>query len=217
MLRNPLPSRKTILLDLSTLLLLSLFCLHGCHAQGITHLVVPPTPCEVPSLNIPPDGGSVTACINGVSLPIARTAQYRRHGPAVLNDLAFTPGATGTLPQETLCSKTFHTGTVRNVTEATKQAACRAYGIARADCTGQKYEIDHLISLELGGSNDIKNLWPQPYFPKPGAKEKDVVENWLHRQVCSGKVSLADAQHQISTDWYAVYLAVPTANGGGAK
>ena len=117
-------------------------------------------------------------------------AQYRQHGPALLNDLTVTPGAT--LPQDTkdvLCSPSFHTGTVRAVSEATKQQACREYGVDRAHCTGKLYEIDHLISLELGGSNDITNLWPQSYLPTPGAHEKDKVENWLHRQVCSGEIN----------------------------
>jgi hypothetical protein len=140
-------------------------------------------------------------------------ATFRMHDAAVLNDLTWTPGATGTTPQATLCSKSFHTGTVRNVPESMKQRVCRNYGIARADCTGKKYEIDHLISLELGGSNDEANLWPQPYFPKPGAKEKDVVENYLHRKVCAGRLTLAEAQHEISTDWYQVYLDINAAGG----
>jgi hypothetical protein len=145
------------------------------------------------------------------------TAHYRYHGPAVLNDLAVTPGDVrpdATVAQ--LCDPHFHTGTVRNVTEATKRAACAEYGLTATQCVGTQVEIDHLISLELGGSNDLKNLWPQPYA-KPGAKEKDTVENWLHRQVCTQKMTLADAQHAIVTDWYQVYLQVPKANGGGGQ
>jgi hypothetical protein len=67
-------------------------------------------------------------------------------------------------------------------------------------------EVDHLISLEIGGSNDIKNLWPEPYYPRPGAREKDKLENWLRKQVCSGTMSLEQAQQIISRDWYAGYL-----------
>jgi len=146
-----------------------------------------------------------------------QTAHYRQHGPAVLNDLGATPGDVRTSDTRQLCAASFHTGTVRNVPESVKHAVCRAYGLAPAQCTGQKVEIDHLISLELGGSNELKNLWPQPYAPRPGAKEKDVVENWLHRQVCSGALTLGAAQLEIRTDWYAVYLQVPQASGGGAK
>ncbi len=77
------------------------------------------------------------------------------------------------------------------------------YGIASH--TAGEYEVDHLVSLELGGSNDIANLWPEPASPRPGFHEKDKVENYLHDQVCAGKISLADAQYQIATNWLSVY------------
>ena len=65
------------------------------------------------------------------------------------------------------------------------------YGIS-SHTTGE-YEVDHLISLELGGSNDISNLWPEAANPKPGFHKKDSVDNYLHDQVCSGAISLQDA------------------------
>jgi hypothetical protein len=65
--------------------------------------------------------------------------------------------------------------------------------------------VDHLIFLELGGSNAVANLWPQPYAPKPAARQKDVLENFLHRAVCGGAIALEDAQQQIATDWYRAY------------
>jgi hypothetical protein len=68
------------------------------------------------------------------------------------------------------------------------------------------YEEDHLISLELGGNpTDPKNLWPQLWNGNWGAHKKDVIETRLKVLVCSGKVTLADAQHDISTDWVAAY------------
>jgi hypothetical protein len=71
-------------------------------------------------------------------------------------------------------------------------------------------EVDHFIPLELGGSNDITNLWPEPYSA-PGAHEKDHVENYLHEQVCNGSMALGDAQQMIANDWYAVYVGLPVA------
>ena len=66
--------------------------------------------------------------------------------------------------------------------------------------------MDHLISLELGGSNSIKNLWPQSYETQPwNAHVKDALENELHDEVCSGRLDLATAQHDIATDWIAAY------------
>lgn len=116
-----------------------------------------------------------------------------------------TPGAVNPkLTKQVLCASSFRTGPYRHVTEATKRRVCAEYRIKGA-CPDGRYEIDHLISLELGGSNDIGNLWPQPYLPAPGARQKDVVETWLHRQVCAGKMTLEHAQNAISTDWYVLY------------
>ena len=67
-------------------------------------------------------------------------------------------------------------------------------------------EWDHFIPLELGGApNSPNNLWFQPYSPKPGAREKDVVESYLHKQVCSGKLNLSEAQKMIVNNWVLVY------------
>ena len=55
---------------------------------------------------------------------------------------------------------------------------------------------DHLISLELGGHpTDPRNLWPEPY---PRASDVDREENRLNDLVCSGEISLAEAQRRES-------------------
>ena len=59
------------------------------------------------------------------------------------------------------------------------------------------------------GSNDIANLWPEAASPTPGFHQKDEVENYLHDQVCSGAMSLKDAQTQIDTNWLTVYQRMP--------
>ena len=82
------------------------------------------------------------------------------------------------------------------------------YGIASR--SPGEYEVDHLVSLELGGSNSIANLWPEAASPKPGFHEKDKVENYLHNQMCSGAVSLQQAQIEIATNWLNVYNQMPT-------
>src|SRR5438309_91372 len=67
-------------------------------------------------------------------------------------------------------------------------------------------ELDHLISLELGGSpDDVANLWPEPWTGDANAHQKDAVETHLKTEVCRGAVALADAQRIIATDWYAVF------------
>jgi hypothetical protein len=77
------------------------------------------------------------------------------------------------------------------------------------------YELDHLIPLDLGGCPDCEsNLWPQPRNVFPGAAEKNEVENYLHREVCSGALALAKAQQEIATDWYAVYERIAAQTTG---
>ena len=56
------------------------------------------------------------------------------------------------------------------------------------------FQEDHLISLELGGDPvDPRNLWPEPY---PRASAVDRIENDLNAQVCSGRLTLAQAQQR---------------------
>ncbi|GAC1364304.1 MAG: hypothetical protein NVS2B12_11510 [Ktedonobacteraceae bacterium] len=120
-----------------------------------------------------------------------------------LPDRACTPGAI--IPNATvnqICQSGYSSG-VRNVPVSEKDQVYAEYGI-QSHSPGE-YEVDHLISLELGGSNDIANLWPEASSPKPGFHEKDQVENYLHSQVCSGAISLHDAQMQIATNWLNIY------------
>src|SRR5260370_28866183 len=63
------------------------------------------------------------------------------------------------------------------------------------------YELDHFVPLELGGCPDCRsNLWAEPYDASLGAKQKDRVENYLHRQACSGEISLKEAQDPTRND-----------------
>jgi len=67
-------------------------------------------------------------------------------------------------------------------------------------------EVDHLISLELGGSNSIKDLWPESFITEPwNAHVKDKLENKLHEMICSGEIDIKAAQHEIAADWIAAY------------
>jgi hypothetical protein len=85
------------------------------------------------------------------------------------------------------------------VSGSEKNAVFAAYGIRSH--VPYSYEIDHLISLELGGSNSIRNLWPEPYAGPGGARTKDAIENRLHAQVCAHSISLRAAQVEILRWW----------------
>ena len=70
------------------------------------------------------------------------------------------------------------------------------------------YEIDHLIPLCLGGSDDFTNLWPQPrrsIEPKWNAEAKDRLERLMCEMVCAGQLDITTAQQAIAKDWIAAY------------
>lgn len=104
---------------------------------------------------------------------------------------------------------------VRDVPQAIKEQAYREYGITSRQ--PHEYEVDHLISLELGGSNSIKNLWPESFITEPwNAHVKDKLENKLHEMICSNQIDIKTAQHEIATDWiaaYKKYLGEPGSGG----
>jgi hypothetical protein len=130
-------------------------------------------------------------------------------------DPSLTPGAVfNGVTADQVCAMGY-ARTVRNVSRSERVQVYAEYGVK--DVPGAD-EVDHFIPLELGGSNDITNLWPEPYAV-PGAHEKDKVENYLHEQVCNGTMALDDAQRMIANDWYAVYVGLPasTTSVSGAR
>lgn len=137
------------------------------------------------------------------SQPAPRSCHARGTGLFSEPDPACTPGALNSAVTQATIGQTIcvsgWTETVRpseSVTEREKSASMDAYGDT-GSMSG--YEYDHLVSLELGGAtNDARNLWPEPgASPNP----KDSVENALHREVCDGQLTLAEAQHIIATEW----------------
>ncbi len=119
-----------------------------------------------------------------------------------LPDSACSPGTVLTTDTKVIC-KSGYTKTVRNVTDSTKKKVFKEYSIPYSQRSN--YEVDHIISLELGGSNDISNLYPESYTIKNNAHIKDKFENYLHKQVCDGKMDISEAQRQISSDWFYYY------------
>jgi hypothetical protein len=122
-------------------------------------------------------------------------------------DPACTPGAIFANVTKEMTCVSGYTKTVRSVSTSLKKKVYQEYGIAYPPPFGT-YEADHFIPLTLGGSNDIANLFPESAEPKPGFKEKDLVENYLHQKVCDGSISLSAAQRAIATDWVAVYNSI---------
>ena len=121
--------------------------------------------------------------------------------PPIVPDPAKTPGDVLTTDSDTICAKGY-TKTVRDVPEPLKNQIYNSYGVLERQ--PGEYEIDHLVSLELGGSNSARNLWPQSYETKPlNAHTKDKLENRMHKLICDGKLDIKLAQEEIANDWKA--------------
>lgn len=121
-----------------------------------------------------------------------------------LPDPACTPGAYfSRATRRTIC-RPGYARSVRRVSQATKARVYAAYGMARR-FDGRDGEVDHLVSLELGGSNSVANLFPEAASPRPGSHEKDRLENRLHDDVCAGRISLRRAQRLVARNWVPAY------------
>ena len=128
-------------------------------------------------------------------------------------NLRLTPGAALTTSAARVC-RSGYASRVRDVPGSEKEAVYTRYGVAHVPYA---HEVDHLVSLELGGSNAIANLWPEPYAGRWGARTKDVLENRLHDLVCSGAIRLRYAQRIEARNWVAAYRRYVGASGGGAS
>lgn len=150
--------------------------------------------------------GSTTSVGATVLLAPRRRSHGCRRGTEP--DRSCSPGAYyARLTRAVICSPNFRTSSIRNVSQEEKFAVEREYGMP-AGYYGRSLEIDHIVSLELGGSNDIANLFPEPGSGPASYRAKDRLENRLHALVCAGRMDLRTAQRGIASDWEALYTRV---------
>jgi hypothetical protein len=175
-------------------------------ALAVVGLSVPALASTPKGLKKVHDPGRVTGTMHG-------RCTYRDRGK--LPDPRCTPGSidpavTQADIRSTICKRGW-TATVRPPEAQTERfkyhVAYPHYGTP----AGERTELDHLVPLELGGSNDATNLWPE-YPPTPNPKDK--VENALNHAVCGGRVSLARAQAAIAYDWMTAEKRLGLGGGG---
>lgn len=160
---------------------------------------------------------ALTACVAPHKTP--RTAPnppaaVQHVGPAYLYpDVTLTPGLADTLNAEDLTrsynGKTYSQAH-RNVPESEKQQVLTEYHFTIKPKTGT-VEIDHFYPLCAGGSNDIKNLWPQPAVNAWNGNDfgfhaKDKLEAYTCVEIKAGRLDPQDAFQRMTTDWVKFYL-----------
>ncbi len=128
----------------------------------------------------------------------------------ILPDPQLTPGTVLTTDLSKICQPGY-TRTVRHTPGALRREVYAEYGIKR---DSGRYEVDHLIPLEIGGADVRENLWPESYDTRPwNAAVKDKLENYLHVEACAGRIPIKQAQKEIAEDWitaYRKYLGEPS-------
>jgi hypothetical protein len=152
-------------------------------------------------------GVALAACVL-LALRLYAPAEKSRSMPAALAhweepDLRLTPGATIPVTGNQVCGGTA-AKTDPVIPVSLKRSVFERYGVTPSQ--PDDYEVDYLITPQLGGATDIRNLWPEPYQDTVwNAHVKDQLEDRLQLMVCRGDVDLATAQRDISTDWIAAY------------
>jgi hypothetical protein len=115
---------------------------------------------------------------------------------------SLTPGLAVAVSTDELCDAKAQR--IPDISATLRTQVLRDYGME--DVPSTDYELDYLITPELGGLADRRNLWPEPYGLRAwNAHAKDVLENRLPRLVCRGEIDLATAQRELASNWIGAY------------
>ena len=112
-----------------------------------------------------------------------------------------TPGNKSRANEAQVCAADFE-ASVKPIAKWQRDQALERYGKRPEDFTG---ELDHLIPVSLGGSNDPDNLWPIPTNKDMSPAQKKELDLKLHELVCAKTVKLKDAQDALKKDWVKAY------------
>ena len=137
----------------------------------------------------------------GIAVMLPRGSAMR--GGDAIPNVTLTPGATIPIGLEDVCTAP-PSNNDPAVPDDLKRQVLKEYGLNDRSATA--YEIDYLVTPQLGGATNIRNLWPQPSLHTVwNARVKDALEDRLHKMVCNGQLDLTTAQREISQDWVAAY------------
>ena len=167
----------------------------------------PPASASSPASSLAPasSASSLAPASSASSLAPASSSSEGLPPPSTPGEV--NPAVTQEGIASTICVPGW-TATVRppaSYTDALKRQQMASLGL-----TGSLslYEEDHRVPLEVGGNPaDPRNLWPEIWAGSRGAHAKDAIENRVHADVCSGRLTLAQGQAVFLGDWWTA--AVP--------
>src|SRR5471032_3406388 len=132
------------------------------------------------------------------------------NGQAGLPSSFLTPGDAKKVTKEQICAPGY-AASIKATKESAKEEAFSRYGLR--DGVSKTDVLDHLIPVELGGTDNVENLWPEPVKGEWNASQKDALEQKLLGMVCDGTLTVKQAQTAIKKNWVAAYQQY--VGGGG--
>ncbi|HTV55878.1 MAG TPA: hypothetical protein VMI06_13320 [Terriglobia bacterium] len=124
-------------------------------------------------------------------------------GPELLPNKSLTPGVAVLVNRERVCAAGDNDPSWM-IPSSVQQQALSEYGVGKSEAG--EYQLDYLIPPGLGGTGDLRNVWPEPYSSTVwNARAKDALESRLRELVCQGQLGLPEAQHDLATDWISAY------------
>ena len=144
---------------------------------------------------------SVAASVMAACLVLVAVYERGRIGELSVPKNTLTPGDARTVTLDEVCRGSAEE--TASVPPPVRRQVFREYGIREGRANA--YEVDYLITPDLGGTSSLRNLWPQPYSAVWNAHVKDELEDRLHGLVCTGQLDLSTAQREMARDWIAAY------------
>jgi hypothetical protein len=124
------------------------------------------------------------------------------NGQTGLPSSFLTPGDARKVTKEQICAPGY-AASIKATKESTKEEAFSRYGLRDGKSTTEI--LDHLIPVELGGTDNVENLWPEPAKGEWSAAQKDALEQKLLGLVCDGTLTVKQAQSAIKKNWVQAY------------
>jgi hypothetical protein len=139
------------------------------------------------------------AAITAMAAAISVSAD---NGQAGLPSSFLTPGDSRKVTKEQICAPGY-LASIKPTSSSTKEEAFSRYGLR--DGQSKTDVLDHLIPVELGGTDSVENLWPEPARGEWNATQKDALEQKLLTMVCDGTLTVKQAQTAIKKNWVQAY------------
>jgi hypothetical protein len=157
----------------------------------------------------PVPSGQTTAApdLSGVTLPSFVMPQIK--GKVSRPNPRLTPGSVVDTDTQRVCGMPSHAS--HRITWQTAQDVFIAYGDGSARAQ-HKLNLNYLVPIDLGGGTGADNIWPVA-LRGTGFYQKDQTDHVLRDLVCRRTITLAEAQHDEETDWYAAWLRYVVATG----